>query len=80
MRVAQPRPANALLQIVSEHRPSLVVFAPDPTTFGRWRWRKRRRLRRLVVALEREAPCLLWTVREPAARSGRGPSAQRSTS
>jgi len=69
MRVAQPRPAKALLDVVYEHRPGLVVFAPDPTAFGRWRWRKRRRFRRLVVALEREAPCLLWTAREPLARS-----------
>jgi hypothetical protein len=67
MRVARPRPAKALLDIVSEHRPALVVFAPDPAAFSRWRWRKRRRFRRLVVALEREAPCLLWTAREPAA-------------
>jgi hypothetical protein len=68
MRVAQPRPAAALLKVVSEFRPALVVFAPDPSAFSRWRWRRRRRFRRLVVALEREAPCLLWTAREPVAR------------
>jgi hypothetical protein len=67
MRVAQPRPAKALLDVVYEHRPALVVFAPDPAAFSRWRWRKRRRFRRLVVALERDAPCLLWTAREPVA-------------
>jgi hypothetical protein len=61
MRVAQPRPAAALLKVVSEFRPELVVFAPDPSAFSRWQWRKRRRFRRLVVALERDAPCLLWT-------------------
>jgi hypothetical protein len=60
MRVAQPRPAAALLKVVHEFRPALVVFAPDPSAFSRWQWRKRRRFRRLVVALEREAPCLLW--------------------
>src|SRR3954452_8261551 len=69
MHVAQPRPAKALLDVVYEHRPALVVFAPDPAAFGRWRWRKRRRFRGLVVALEREAPCLLWTAREPLARA-----------
>jgi hypothetical protein len=67
LRVAQARPAAALVQVVHEHRPSLVVFAPDPTAFGRWRWRKRRRFKRLVTALEREAPCLLWTARAPVA-------------
>src|SRR4051794_38443343 len=81
MRVAQPRPAAALLQIVSDPRPSLVVFAPDPPPFGRWRWRRRRRFRGLVVALELEAPCLLWTAREPVARSSHGvTAAQPSTS
>jgi hypothetical protein len=82
MRVAQPRPATALLKVVHEFRPALVVFAPDPSAFGRWRWRKRRRFRRLVVALEREAPCLLWTAREPAARpsSAGEPSARPSRS
>jgi len=68
MRIAQPRPAAALVQVVHEHRPSLVVFAPDPTAFGLWRWRKRRRFKRLVTALAREAPCLLWTAREPVAQ------------
>jgi hypothetical protein len=67
MRVSARRPAAGLLATVHEFRPSLVVFAPDPAAFGRRRWRKRRRFRRLVVALEREAPCLLWTARESAA-------------
>jgi hypothetical protein len=82
VRVAQPRPAAALLKIVHEFRPALVVFAPDPSAFGRWQWRRRRRFRRLVVALEREAPCLLWTAREPVAQpsSDGGPSAQPSRS
>jgi hypothetical protein len=81
VRIAQPRPAKALLDIVSEHRPALVVFAPDPTAFGGWRWRRRRRFRRLVTALEREAPCLLWTAREPVAQCSDGdPSARASRS
>ena len=67
VRISARRPAAGLLAAVHEYRPSLVVFAPDPAAFGRWRWRKRRRFRRLVVALEREAPCLLWTAPEPAA-------------
>jgi hypothetical protein len=66
MHVSAPRPAG-LLTAVSEYRPSLVVFAPDPGAIGRWRWRKRRRHRRFVTALERDAPGLLWTAREPAA-------------
>jgi hypothetical protein len=80
LHVAKPRPAAALLQIVHEHRPSLVVFAPDPTAFGRWRWRKRRRFKRLVTALEREAPGLLWTAREPVAQSSVGVPPARAAS
>jgi hypothetical protein len=67
MRVARPRPVAALLAVVHEHRPSLVVFGPDPSALARWRWRTRRRFRRLVTALAREAPCLLWTACEPVA-------------
>jgi hypothetical protein len=67
MRVARPRPVAALLAVVAEHQPSLVVFGPDPTALGRWRWRKRRRYRRFVTALAREAPCMLWTAQEPRA-------------
>ena len=81
MRVAQPRPAAALVRVVYEHRPALVVFAPDPGALGRWRWRKRRRFRRLVTALERDAPCLLWTAREPAEQPiGDVPSARAARS
>jgi hypothetical protein len=67
MRVAVRRPVAGLLAVVDEHRPSLVVFAPDPAALGRRRFRMRRRFRRLVAALEREAPCLVWTAREPVA-------------
>jgi len=63
MRVTARRPVAGLLATVHEYRPELVVFGPDPAALGRWRWRKRRRFRRLVTALEREAPCLLWTAR-----------------
>jgi hypothetical protein len=82
MRVARREPAAGLLAIVEEHRPSLVVFGPDPTAVGRWRWRKHRRFRRLVTALERRAPCLVWTAREGADQlSSQGaPSAQPSRS
>ena len=64
MRVARRQPAAGLLAVVEEHRPSLVVFGPDPTALSRWRWRKRRRYRGLVTALMRRAPCLLWTARQ----------------
>jgi hypothetical protein len=67
MRVSARRPAAGLIATVHEYRPSLVVFAPDPAAVSRWRWRKRRRVRRFVTALEREAPCLLWTARTPGA-------------
>jgi hypothetical protein len=76
MRISARRPAAGLLATVHEYRPSLVVFAPDPTAFSRWRWRKRRRFRRFVTALEREAPCLLWTARAPGAGGTAGAVAQ----
>jgi hypothetical protein len=82
MRVARRRPDSGLLEVVEEHRPSLVVFGPNPTAIGRWRRRKQRRCRRLVTALERRAPCPVWTAREPLAQlSSRGaPCAQPSSS
>ena len=82
MRVAAPRPVAGLLAAVAEYRPGLVVFAPDPTALGRWRWRRRRRYSRFVTALAREAPCLLWTAGErPDQSSSQGaPSVQPSRS
>jgi hypothetical protein len=68
MRVAAPRPVAGLLAAVAEYRPGLVVFASDPGALGRWRWRRRRRYRAFVIALAREAPCLLWTAAEPHAQ------------
>jgi hypothetical protein len=82
VRVAAPRPVAGLLAAVAEYRPGLVVFAPDPTTLSRWRWRRRRRHHRFVTALAREAPCLLWTAGErPDQSSSQGaPSVQPSRS
>ena len=80
MRVTAPRPVPGLHGAVHDHRPDPVVFAPDPTALGRWRWRTRRRVRRLATALEREAPCLLWTARGAQLSSRGVPSAQPSRS
>lgn len=54
LRIRTPRPVSALLQLVRESEPGLVVFGPD-------RRRVPRRLyRRAAAALRRDAPCLVW--------------------
>ncbi|MEA2267776.1 MAG: hypothetical protein QOC64_386 [Solirubrobacteraceae bacterium] len=67
LHVHSPRPVAALRQIVAERRPALVVFGPDPARLSRVRGATPRRCRRLVRALERHAPCLLWSGQGPAA-------------
>jgi hypothetical protein len=52
LHVRSPRPARALVQIVAEERPSLVVVGPS-------RIRDRRRLRG-VVRQACELSCLVW--------------------
>jgi hypothetical protein len=66
-RVAGVRPVIALLDLVAEHRPALVVFATDPAALRRFRRPTRRQYRRFVAALAEQAPCLLWTAQEPVA-------------
>ena len=54
LRVRSPRPVRALLQLVSERLPSMLVFGPD---------RKKltpRRYRRAAKAVRAEASCLVW--------------------
>ena len=45
LRVRSPRPISALLELIRERRPSLVVFGPDPARIAR------RRARKAVAAL-----------------------------
>lgn len=51
--VKSPRPVAALLEIVAERRPGLLVLGPDPEAMGRRRYRK-------ACDAVREAPCLVW--------------------
>jgi hypothetical protein len=61
IRGRSPRPLATLVELVSEHRPCLLVFAPDPEALSALRGLSRRRYRRAVRLLDRRIPCLLWT-------------------
>jgi hypothetical protein len=60
LRVRSPRPVAALLEVIGEREPGLVVFGPDRARLSR------RHYRRTARALTERAPCLVWT-------SGTGP-------
>jgi len=55
IRLVSPRPLRALLELVGERRPGLLVVGPDRGRMGR------RRLARAEKRIRREAPCLVWT-------------------
>lgn len=55
LRVRTPRPVEALIALVGERRPGILVFGPDPSAMP---GRQYRRVRRAV--LER-LTCLVWT-------------------
>ena len=58
LRVKSPRPLPALLDLIAEREPGLLVFGPD-------RARIRRRLyRRATKLLHERATCLVWTADE----------------
>ena len=54
LRVRSPRPVEALLQVIGEREPGLVVFGPDRSRVSARRFRKAAR------ALTERAPCLVW--------------------
>jgi nucleotide-binding universal stress UspA family protein len=54
LRVRSPHPVDALLEVVRERRPGLLVFGPDRSCL---RKRKFERARRRIVD---RAPCLVW--------------------
>jgi len=54
LRVASPHPADALLELVEERRPSLVVLGPDTTMV------RGRLYRRAARKLREHATCLVW--------------------
>jgi len=54
LRVRSPRPIEALLELVTERQPGLLVFGPDRSRLST------RRYRRAAKAVRDRAPCLVW--------------------
>jgi hypothetical protein len=54
LRVRSPRPIAALLELVAEREPGLLVFGPDRSKLGRRRYRKAAR------AIRDRAACLVY--------------------
>jgi len=54
LRVKSLHPIRALVQLVGERRPGLLVFGPDRTKLSR------RVYRRAALALRRQVDCLVW--------------------
>jgi hypothetical protein len=54
LRVMSPRPLTALIELVQERRPGLVVLGPDVNRTSRWR------LRRAARRVRDEVDCLVW--------------------
>jgi universal stress protein family protein len=59
LRVRSPRPVTALLELVRERGPGLLVFGPDPRRLSL------RRFRKAASALRADAGCLVWLPDEP---------------
>jgi nucleotide-binding universal stress UspA family protein len=55
LRVCSPHPVDALLEVVAEREPALLVFGPDPERLPG------RRYRRAEKAVRERAPCLVWS-------------------
>lgn len=58
LRVRSPRPAQALLELIAEHHPGLVVFGPAGPV-------KSRLLRSFRAALAGVSDCLVWQTSDP---------------
>jgi nucleotide-binding universal stress UspA family protein len=54
LRVLSPHPIDALLEVVKERKPGLLVFAPDRAAV------KPRTYRRAAKKIADKAPCLVW--------------------
>jgi nucleotide-binding universal stress UspA family protein len=55
LRVCSPHPVDALLEVVAERDPAVLVFGPDR------RHLSGRRYRRAERVVRERAPCLVWT-------------------
>lgn len=58
IRLVSPRPVAAVLELVAERLPGLLVIGPDRRRMSR------RRLARAEERIREAAPCLVWTGRE----------------
>lgn len=54
LRVCSPHPVDALLEIVAERDPGVLVFGPDRSCL------KRRRYERAVKRIRDRSSCLVW--------------------
>jgi nucleotide-binding universal stress UspA family protein len=54
LRVCSPHPVDALLEVVAEREPSVLVFGPDRAQLSRRRYRKAER------AVRERVSCLVW--------------------
>ena len=59
LRVCSPHPLDALLEVVAERDPGILVFGPDRAYI------RKRRYQRAVRCLAERATCLVWTGAEP---------------
>lgn len=55
LRIRSPRPITALVELVSERAPGLLVFGPEREALGR------RRYERATRAIRDRCSCLVWT-------------------
>jgi nucleotide-binding universal stress UspA family protein len=54
LRLCSPHPVDALLELVAERDPALLVFGPDRTRLSPRRYRK------AAAAVRERASCLVW--------------------
>jgi nucleotide-binding universal stress UspA family protein len=54
LRICSPHPVDALLEVVAEREPALLVFGPDRSQVPRRRYRKAER------AVRERVSCLVW--------------------
>src|SRR5262245_47430659 len=59
LRICSPHPIDALLEVVAERDPGVLVFGPDANHM------RRRKYERAARRLYERASCLVWTQTEP---------------
>jgi len=60
LRVRAPRPIAALVELVGETAPAIVLLGSDPARLSRLRHLSPRAYRRAARVLEQRTSCLLW--------------------